>query len=92
MSPSTIRDRIAFNCDIAKLREPSFLIIHALQHSDDPAAQVEALFLVAAIIAQTLNLDPHELVARARRQIAYADAGRVPLIDAIRDYANGELA
>jgi hypothetical protein len=92
MDASSIRDRIAFNSNIGKLREPSFLIINALQSARDTAAQVEALFLTAAIIAQTLNLDPHAMIVRARRQIADAEAGKVPLIDAIRDYAKGELA
>jgi hypothetical protein len=91
MAPHTIRDRITFNSNIEKLRRPAFAIISALQDFADPAEQIEALYLTAAILAQTNGLDAHDMIARARRQIADAEAGRTPFIDAIRDYAAGEL-
>lgn len=91
MNPSTIRQRIAGNCSLSRLKVPAFRIISTLQDEEDTAAQVEALFLCTAIIAQSLGLDPHESIARARRQIADADAVRNPHLEAIREYAAGEL-
>ena len=91
MNPSTIRSRIAGNCSLLPLKVPAFRIISTLQDEENTAAQVEALYLCTALISQSLGLDPHEMIARARRQIADADAVRNPHLEAIRDYAVGEL-
>ena len=89
MSP--IASRIVGNCSLVKLKDPAFRIIHSLQDNPDKAAQVEALFLVTAIAAAALGICPHEMLARARRQMAEAEAVRNPHLEAIRDYAEGEL-
>lgn len=86
----TIRDRISFASSAAATRIPSFEIIDALQRSH-PSIQMEALFLTAVAMAQTLNLDPHEMVSRAIRQLPDAEGPFTEQLQAARDYASGEL-
>jgi hypothetical protein len=54
---SAIRDRISFSSSAARLREPSFRIVDALQFSD-PAVQLDALFVSAVAMATVVGLDP----------------------------------
>jgi hypothetical protein len=90
MSPSTIRDRIAFRTTLGPLKAPAFSVVSALQdHTKD--VQLEALALVTVLAAQGAGLDPHELIVRARRQVSDANAVRNPTIEAIEAYAAGEL-
>lgn len=86
----TIRDRISFAASAAPLRVPSFQILDALQRSH-PSIQMEALFLTATAMAQTLGLDPHEMVSRAKRQLPDAEGPFTEQLQAARDYAAGEL-
>lgn len=90
LAPHNIRDRIAFRSSLQPLKEPAFGVINALQNYD-ASLQIEALALTLTLLAQSAGLEPHELVSRAKRQAADADSVRNPLIEAIRDYAAGEL-
>lgn len=89
MQPHTIRDRIAFRSSLRRLREPAFLILGGVQQAPRDI-QIEALALTFTILTQGTGLDPHELIARARRQIADADRVDMPHIEAIQDFAKGE--
>ena len=88
----SIRDAIAFSSGAAKLRHPAFAVIDALQHTH-PAVQLDALFVAAVAMSQALDLDPHEMVIRARRILPDAEGpfGAGENIGAIREYAKGEL-
>lgn len=88
-APHTIRDRIAFATSADSVRDPAVAVIDALDRFD-PAVQIEAAFAAAVILARTVNLDPHELVARARRQVVDLEAHETS-VSAISDYAKGEL-
>ena len=90
MRPDEIALGVAANCSLEPLKVPCFTLIDALQ-TTRPDRAVEALFLTAALAAQSAGLDGHEMLARARRQIADADAVKNPHFEAIRDYAGGEL-
>lgn len=90
MNHQTIRDGIAFNSSAQKLRTPAFSVISALQ-DHHPSTQIEATFIAAVILAETVGLDPHELVSRARRQLSDLEAVRTSHIDAVREYAAQEL-
>ncbi len=79
-------------CSIRPLARPAFSVINSLQDEPNPAVQLDALALTFTIISQAAGLDPHELVSRARRQMPHADAVPNPLIEAIRDYAVGEMS
>jgi hypothetical protein len=88
--PHTIRSRIAARSSLVPLKAPAFGVIDALQnHPAD--VQLEALALTFRLLAVGAGLDPHELVARAGRQIAEAEAVRNPIIEAVQAYAQGEL-
>jgi hypothetical protein len=87
----TIRDRISFRSSLAPLRDPAFRVLAGLQDVDQ-SLQIEALALAFTILTQGAGLDAHELVARARRQIADADRVDTPHLEAISDFAKGELS
>lgn len=86
----TVRDRISFGSSLELLKVPSFRILDALQ--DHPAdVQLNALALTLALLCRGVELDVHELVTRANRQIVDADRVRNPALEAIEAYATGEL-
>lgn len=90
LNNDTVRLRIAARSSLAALKEPAFAILDRLQ--DEPRdVQLEALFLAAAALAEGAGLDPYELTSRARRQLLDGVRVRNPLIEALRDYAKGEL-
>jgi hypothetical protein len=74
----------------ARLREPSFRIVDALQFSD-PAVQLDALFVSAVAMATVVGLDPHEMVTRAKRLLPSVDGPFSDQVSAMTDYAKGEL-
>src|SRR4051812_40087018 len=86
----TIRDRITFATNAERLRRPAFHTISALQQHD-PAVQMDALFLTAVAMADVLGLDSHEMVTRAKRIMPDAEAAHTLHIQAVKDYARGEL-
>lgn len=89
MEPHTIRDRVAFSSRSVSLKEPTFRVINALQDLDADV-QVEALFMAAVVLSTSIGLDPHDLVARARRILTETEIFPNAHLDAVRDYA-GEL-
>lgn len=90
MLPHTGRDRVSFRTSLSALKAPAFDVIDALQ-SHDGAIQVEAAGLAFVAMSQALGLDPHEMVIRHKRQLADSNAVRNAQIEAIADYAKGEL-
>lgn len=87
----SIRHRLMGNCSIRPLKLTAFTLIDALQHETDKAKAIDAYFLTAVLLADGVGIDPHELVSRARRQITEATALRNPHLEAIREFAAGEL-
>ena len=87
-----LRSRIMARSTLRGLKLPSFILIDAMQKTEDPATQVDALSLVFTAVCQSAGLDPHELIIRSRRQLREAEHTRNPEIEAVRDYAAGELA
>lgn len=91
MTPATVRDRIALASDLLPLKVPAFRVLDALQDAPKDV-QLRALALTLATACRPLGVDPHDLVSRAKRQLTHADATRNPHVEAIADYAAGELA
>lgn len=91
MTPATIRSRVMARSTLGPLKDPAFRVIDALQSTQDPSVQLDALALTFTLIARGTGIDPHELVSRAQRQLLDADAVRNPNIEAIEAYAQGEL-
>lgn len=87
-----VRERLFARSSLAPLKLPAFAILNCLQDTEDTSLQLDALALTFTLISQSSGIDPHELVTRAHRQLADADAVRNPHLEAIRDYAAGELA
>jgi hypothetical protein len=86
-----LRSQVFANSSLVPLKIPAFLILDAMQHEQSKAVQVDALFLTATLVALGTGIDPHDLIIRAKRQIADADATKNPHLEAIREYASGEL-
>lgn len=91
MLRGTIRERLFARSTLAPVKLPAFNILSTLQDTEDQSLQLDALALAFTLITQSAGIDPHELVLRAKRQIADADATRNPHLEAIRDFAAGEL-
>ena len=90
MNNHTIRDRIMGRSSLAPLKVPAFTVLSAVQ-DQTPDIRIEALILTATILALGAGIDPHDLIVRAKRQIAAADTIRNPLIEAIQAFATGEI-
>lgn len=86
----SIRDAISFATDADKLRRPAFGVLDAIQRHP-PAVQLDALFLTAVAMAEAISLDSHEMVARAKRILPEAEGPFTDHLQAVRDYAKGEL-
>lgn len=90
MQTHTIGDRIAFRSSLAPLRAPAFGIINSLQDVTADV-QLESLALTLVLLCEGTGQDPHALVARASRQSDSSSQLPDPTLEAIRDYASGEL-
>ncbi|WJY17648.1 hypothetical protein QQS45_08300 [Alteriqipengyuania flavescens] len=90
MSPASVRDGIVFSSDLGRLKVPAFRVLDAVQDVRKDC-QLEAIALTLAALCRPLGIDPHALITRANRQLVQTDATRNPHIEAIADYAAGEL-
>ena len=86
----SIADRAVTDSTVAVLREPAFELLSRIQDIN-PSDQVRALFLAATVIADTIGMDPHDAINRARRMMSDADGPHTVHIAALKDYADGEL-
>jgi len=91
MNLTSVADRVRHASEVTTLREPAFRIIDRIQGLD-PAVQYRALALAFVACSQALGVDPHEMAARAERQMAQAEGPFTYHVQAIRDYAADELA
>lgn len=91
MKNHTIQDRIAFRSSLRQLKEPSFRVLAGVGECP-PDIQIEALALCFTLLTTNAGMDPHLLVQRAKRQITDADRVDTPHLEAIADFAKGELA
>lgn len=87
----SLREQVFANSSLVPLKIPAFRILDAVSAAPTPAIQMDALFLVATVVALGAGVDPHDLIVRAKRQIADADATKNPHLEAIREFANGEM-
>lgn len=85
-----ITDRVRTSSIVSSLRQPAFTVLDRIQHLD-PADQVRALFLCAAVYADVLRLDVYEEFERAKLMMIPAEAPYTAHIQAIRDYCEDEI-
>lgn len=87
--PADIRTQLAMSVTAIPAREGAFRVVDALQTL--PAfRQLEAVSAALVILCRGAGLNPHELVARAVRQVPDIEAVE-SAASAISDYAKGEL-
>ena len=85
-----IRDRLSFAVSPEPIRRAAFSVLDAVQFHP-PQHQLDGLFNLAVAMAQTLNLDPHDMVERAKRQLPDVEGPFTSALQTARDYAKGEL-
>jgi hypothetical protein len=90
MNTEEIKFRIAGASSLEPLKVPTFLVLDAVQHAP-PHVQLQGIALALAGLCRPLEIDPHDLVSRANRQLNEAAATRQPIFEALSDYAVGEL-
>lgn len=92
MYPSSLtRGAVRQRSNVSVLREPAFALLSRLD-AVTPADQISAAFLAAVAMAESVGLDPYEEVTRSKRMMEAAEAPHTHHVQAIKDYARGELA
>ncbi|WP_292074638.1 MULTISPECIES: hypothetical protein [unclassified Brevundimonas] len=86
----SVGDRVRTDSTVAILREPAFELLSRIQDAN-PSDQVRALFLVAAVISDAIGIDGHDALNSAKRMLTTAEGPHTIHVQAIRDYADGEL-
>lgn len=56
-----------------------------------PEVQLDSLALALVAMSTVVGLDPHEMVARAKRMLPDVDGPFTDQVSAMTDYAKGEL-
>ena len=88
--PENVRLRLMAASSADKYRQTSYVILDVLQRYA-PEVQLDALFVLSTAMAESVGLDPHEMVTRARRILPEAEGPFTEQLQAARDYARGEL-
>lgn len=79
-----VRFDLMARSSLIDLKQPAFAVISAVQDQRQSLA-LDAVALALTIMAQSAGIDPHELISRAKRQVADGEAVRNPHFEAIRD-------
>lgn len=91
ISVHTIMDRINFFTDLASLRRGAFSTIDAMQHEPNKAVQYLGPAVAFVAMAEALGRDPHEDISRVKRMMSAVEGPFTDEVQAIRDYAKGEI-
>ena len=89
-SDPNLGDRARNASTVACLREPAFLVIDRVQRLD-PADQIRAVALALTAMCEGVGVDPHDLIHASHRMMSQATGPHTEHVQAIRDYAEGEL-
>lgn len=89
-SDPNLGDRARTASTVACLREPAFMVIDRIQRVD-PADQLRAVALALTAMCEGVGINPHELVHSSQRMMSMATGPHTEHVQAIRDYAEGEL-
>jgi hypothetical protein len=87
----TINDRITWFTDVASLRRGAFRVIDAIQQEENKAVQFLAPGVAFCAMADALGRFPHDDISRIRRMMGALEGPYTEQVQAIRDYAKGEL-
>lgn len=91
MASNRLRDQIALFDNPSKAALAAFAAISKTQ-GVQPGAQVMGLAIALVCICESANVNLSDVIGKAVRMTDAADGPFVPQIQAIRDYAVGELA
>lgn len=87
----TVRDQLRFLCNPARVRIPAFNVINRVQdHTPGEQLLGTAVALIAMCEAANINLS--DVVGNARNIMAHAEGPFSSHVQAVRDYAAGEIA
>lgn len=89
-SDPSLGDRTRTASSVAVLREPAFIVLDRVQRLD-PADQIRAVALALTAMCEGVGVDPHDLVHASQRMMSQATGPHTEHVQAIRDYAEGEL-
>lgn len=87
----TINDRISWFTNLPSLRRGAFRTLDALQMEESKPVQYLGPAVAFVAMAEALGRDPHEDIVRIRRMMNQIEGPFTAEVQAIRDYAKGEL-
>jgi hypothetical protein len=89
LRPETVAGKLGW-IHPAAIRGPAFRVLDRLQYLD-PAVQVTATAVALCAMAQALGLDMRRVIEIAENTLRDSEGPYTTHIQAIRDYARGEL-
>ena len=89
-TPHSIRDGLSLFNDLPALQRAAFEVVNRMQHQR-PAVQLLGTAVALKAMCESANVNLSDLLAQAQRVLAVADGPFTTHIQAIRDYAAGEL-
>lgn len=87
----TINDRISWFTDLPSLRRGAFRTLDALQGEASKPVQYLGPAVAFVAMAEALGRSPHDDIVRIRRMMDQLEGPFTSHVQAIRDYAKGEL-
>lgn len=91
LQPRHINDKISFFSDLPSLRVGAFGTLDAMQRVPNKAVQYLGPIVATVAMAEALGRDPHEDIGRVRRMMGTLEGPFTAEVQAIREYAKGEL-
>ena len=87
----TVRDQLRFLANPARLRVPAFRVIERVQ-DHTPGEQVLATAVALIAMCQSANISLHDVLTTAGNVLADVEGPFTTHLQAVRDYAAGEIA
>ena len=92
LSSQSLRDQIALHSRPARLRQPAFAVINALQRVNArPGEQVLGTAVALLAMCQSAGVSIDDVIRKAMRMTGDVDAPFTAHLQAVRDYAANEL-
>lgn len=88
--PHTVRDGVAFASAPGPLRACAAGVMARMQ-DHAPQYQLLGTAVALAAMAESIGLNPHAVLSRARNALRDLEAAHTHQVQAVRDYARGEL-
>lgn len=89
LEPRNVADRLGFFSP-AQIRGPAFLVIDRIQQLD-PSIQITAVAVALCVMAEAVGLNMRDVIYVAENTLRDAEGPYTHHIQAIREYARGEI-